>query len=169
MYAKIKNNTVIKFPYGIKELLEDNPYTNYDYGIDVAEVFMYTDESMIKGCQLVQVLQNPAPEYFINSQKIIQSLTPVLIDSDWVLEWQIVDLAPLEVADATLQQAESVKKERNNKLKETDWTQLKDIPNEISLSWTAYRQVLRDIPLQPGFPWDVVWPTPPTEFTSISV
>ncbi len=29
--------------------------------------------------------------------------------------------------------------------------------------WQAFRQQLRDISLQPGFPFDVVWPEPPTE------
>ena len=27
--------------------------------------------------------------------------------------------------------------------------------------WRKYRQALRDVPLQNGFPWDVTWPTQP--------
>lgn len=35
----------------------------------------------------------------------------------------------------------------------------------FSGEWAAYRQALRDIPEQPGFPFDVVFPTPPGEET----
>jgi len=169
MYAKVKNNTIIKFPYGIIELLEDNPYTKYDYEIDVAEVFTHTEECMLRGCQLVQVLHSPAPEYIISSQKIIQASTPVLIDGDWIIEWIIVDLTPLEISDAIQQQADIVRKERNNKLKETDWTQMKDVPEEISSKWVTYRQTLRDIPSQSEFPWNVFWPTLPDESITPSI
>lgn len=30
-------------------------------------------------------------------------------------------------------------------------------------SWAVYRQKLRDIPAQPGFPFDVKWPEKPAE------
>ena len=33
----------------------------------------------------------------------------------------------------------------------------------FSGQWAEYRQALRDIPEQPGFPFDVVFPTPPGE------
>lgn len=50
---------------------------------------------------------------------------------------------------------------RNQKLQESDWTQLADIPEETKNKWEPYRQALRDITAQSGFPTDVVWPTPP--------
>ena len=28
-------------------------------------------------------------------------------------------------------------------------------------AWAVYRQALRDVPAQSGFPWDVAWPTQP--------
>ena len=43
----------------------------------------------------------------------------------------------------------------------SDWTQLKDIPDNISSSWAIYRQQLRDITNQENFPWQVVWPIKP--------
>jgi hypothetical protein len=56
---------------------------------------------------------------------------------------------------------ESVLLERSNLLKESDWTQLPDVPEATKLAWQPYRQALRDIPSQPGYPLDVVFPTPP--------
>ena len=55
----------------------------------------------------------------------------------------------------------TVRKERNRLLSQTDWTQCKDVSNELSTKWVAYRQALRDITAQVGFPDNVTWPTPP--------
>lgn len=57
--------------------------------------------------------------------------------------------------------AKSIRMERNNMLAATDWTQGKDISNTVSSAWTSYRQGLRDITSQPGFPLTIVWPKPP--------
>ena len=43
----------------------------------------------------------------------------------------------------------------------SDWTQLPDVPLETKEAWAVYRQALRDITEQPGYPLDVVWPSPP--------
>ena len=40
---------------------------------------------------------------------------------------------------------------------------LKGIGDAISGKWAAYRKALRDLPQQPGFPYDVEFPTPPKE------
>lgn len=58
-------------------------------------------------------------------------------------------------------QAGIVRDKRNDLLKNSDWTQLKDIPDNISSSWAIYRQQLRDITNQENFPWQVVWPIKP--------
>lgn len=59
------------------------------------------------------------------------------------------------------EQATNIRKERENLLKECDWTQGKDIPDAISQPWAPYRQALRDVPAQAGFPWNVSWPEKP--------
>jgi hypothetical protein len=58
-----------------------------------------------------------------------------------------------------------VRTKRNRLLVESDWTQLADARaamGEIkAIEWDAYRQALRDVPEQEGFPENVVWPTKP--------
>ena len=49
---------------------------------------------------------------------------------------------------------------RNDFLAETDWWAVADLT--MTDAQTAYRQALRDIPEQSGFPTDVTWPTKPT-------
>lgn len=54
-----------------------------------------------------------------------------------------------------------IRSERNAKLAATDWTQAGDVPQSVKDSYAIYRQALRDVPQQPGFPTDVIWPTKP--------
>jgi hypothetical protein len=56
----------------------------------------------------------------------------------------------------------SVRAQRDQLLASSDWTQLPDVPLETKQAWAAYRQELRDIPAQSGYPFNIVWPTPPT-------
>ena len=57
--------------------------------------------------------------------------------------------------------AEMARAERNAKLAETDWIASSDIT--MSDAMTAYRQALRDVPAQSGFPSDITWPSKPEE------
>ena len=50
---------------------------------------------------------------------------------------------------------------RDQLLAQSDWTQLPDVPQSVKDAWAPYRQALRDITQQPGFPTEVVWPTTP--------
>ena len=50
---------------------------------------------------------------------------------------------------------------RNRILYETDWTQMPDVPLANKAAWATYRQELRDITKQTGYPAEIVWPTPP--------
>lgn len=54
----------------------------------------------------------------------------------------------------------NVRKERNALLAESDWTQVADAPVDKT-AWATYRQSLRDVPSQSGFPNEVTWPTEP--------
>lgn len=53
-----------------------------------------------------------------------------------------------------------VRAERDRLLAASDWTQVADAPVD-QVAWAAYRQALRDIPQQDGFPRDVAWPEKP--------
>jgi hypothetical protein len=57
-----------------------------------------------------------------------------------------------------------IRQKRNGLLAKSDWTQYPDCPlsAEKKSLWLAYRQELRDLPLQIGFPTDVIYPNEPT-------
>lgn len=50
---------------------------------------------------------------------------------------------------------------RDSLLTRSDWTQLPDVPSETKEAWAAYRQALRDITKQTGYPYEINWPTVP--------
>jgi hypothetical protein len=56
--------------------------------------------------------------------------------------------------------AAAAREKRNALLAGCDWTQVADAPVD-NLAWAVYRQNLRDIPNQPGFPVTIIWPTQP--------
>jgi hypothetical protein len=57
--------------------------------------------------------------------------------------------------------AAEVRATRAQLLAQSDWAVLPDSPVADRLAWAAYRQALRDLTSQPGFPTDVTWPTLP--------
>ncbi len=63
-------------------------------------------------------------------------------------------------AQKDAEQAKSVRTQRGEKLKDSDWTQVADAPVDKA-AWAAYRQVLRDVTAQSGFPWNIDWPVAP--------
>jgi hypothetical protein len=98
------------------------------------------------------------------------------VNGNWVQAWKIVDMFSDYTDDEGVvhtkaeQEAEyqarldaeaatAVRTQRDTLLKETDWYGLSDVtmPAEIA----TYRQALRDVPAQEGFPHNVVWPTEP--------
>ena len=58
------------------------------------------------------------------------------------------------------EQAKAVRQQRGEKLKDSDWTQVADAPVDKA-AWATYRQALRDVTQQSGFPWEVQWPEMP--------
>jgi hypothetical protein len=61
------------------------------------------------------------------------------------------------------EQAVSVRSSRDTKLKESDWVVIKNLELNANIPgvWEVYRQALRDIPTQTGFPWTITWPVQP--------
>jgi hypothetical protein len=81
---------------------------------------------------------------------------------DKIINGVVVAMTDAEVsarnAEILTQQEYTVRDQRNALLQESDVYALAD---RITDEWTAYRQALRDIPAQAGFPASVTWPTKP--------
>lgn len=78
----------------------------------------------------------------------------------WRQTYAVVPMDDAEKQEADARQAEAVRADRNARLAACDWTQLADAPVDVP-AWAAYRQELRDVPSQAGFPWEINWPAQP--------
>lgn len=82
------------------------------------------------------------------------------IDGAWHTKYSVADMGDEAIAAKDAAQAQSVRDQRKAKLAECDWTQVADSPVDKN-AWAAYRQALRDITTQAGFPWEINWPVAP--------
>jgi hypothetical protein len=66
-------------------------------------------------------------------------------------------------AEQTRVAAEEARAARDRLLAETDWTQTLDAPISTASkeAFRVYRQMLRDVPQQAGYPFEIAWPTKP--------
>lgn len=71
-----------------------------------------------------------------------------------------------EIAERTLQAAINARAKRNRHLTNSDITQLPNATEQMKAKvaeWETYRQALRNISEQAGFPFDIQWPTKPED------
>ena len=140
MFIRLTNGTPENYTIG--QLRRDNPNVSFpkDIPAETLEAF-----------DVYPVKRTPAPNYDDLTQ-LIRVIDPMQVDGEWVQQWETLDL-PKEQA------AENVRAERNRLLQDTDWMALSD--NTMTQAWADYRQALRDLTAQEGFPYSVEWPTKP--------
>ena len=158
MYAKVSSNdTVIKYPYTLADLKRDH----------AAEGFktMPADD-VLAAFGIVPVTPTREPDHDITNQWAVWG-TPAKVNSVWLHVWNIVPLSAEETANRVAALQNDVRSTRNDLLKESDWTQIADAPSGGAwagvdkAAWATYRQQLRDVPAQSGFPANVTWPVKP--------
>lgn len=91
-----------------------------------------------------------------NGKAYIEEIEP----QDGVRRFQIVKVP--EPTDEEI--AEQVRLERDRRIAATDYLAMPDYPlsEEEKAAVMVYRQALRDVPSQEGFPREVVWPEVPS-------
>jgi len=125
--------------------VENVPTTNLDLSIHAVQ--WYGDHGEV--------------EYNDRNKKITDFSAFESIISDRQAE---IDRLAQEALDNEPPKEEKVRAERNGLLTSTDWIVIKhvDLGQSIPQEWSDYRQALRDITEQAGFPDNVDWPTEPT-------
>ena len=83
-----------------------------------------------------------------------------LVDGKWYTKYSVADMEDEAKTAKDAEQAKSVRNSRDQLLKDSDWTQVADAPVDKQV-WATYRQSLRDITAQSGFPWEVTWSNKP--------
>ena len=151
MHALINNGMVEIYPYSIGQLRKDNPNTSFPKNV--------SDETL-QTFKVFRVFFSTQPE--VTEFQVLEEGTPVFDQEAgrWTQVFVVRDMSEEEIAQITASKAEQIRNERNSLLVASDWTQVIDAPVDQT-AWAEYRQALRDITSQEGFPHNVVWPTKP--------
>lgn len=149
MFIKITSGQPNQFPYTVGQLRRDNPQTSFPKNIPVETLEEY---GVFPVTEVVPV--------FDSTLHYITRNTYAHKDTDsgtWVVGFTVHNI-PLEHTE------EKIRKRIRKLLAETDWlvTRSIDAPDKpVSQEMKEYRQALRDIPQQDGFPYEITWPTKP--------
>ena len=150
-FAFITNNAIEQYPIGAVEVKRRFPATSFQMPLEGQDLSDFG---------VAEVALTDQPTIDRNTQKLEEG-TPVLDGSTWRQTWNVIALSAEELQQVEDNAAASVRATRNEKLAATDWTQLAD-QSSIAATWATYRQELRDLPAQSGFPFTVAWPTEPS-------
>jgi hypothetical protein len=128
------------------------------------------NQNVLDALNIEAVLEAPKPDagpyQYVARNGVVQDAK-----GNWVTAWEIRDMflddeegtkAEKEAAyqvDIGAAKAASIRLERDSLLADTDWMALSDVT--MSAEMAAYRQALRDITAQVGFPHSVNWPVKP--------
>ena len=148
MHIKTANGAYEK-PYSIGQLRKDNPHVSFPKNptdVLLAEWGVYP--------------VNPTSQPSVDHTKNVTEKPPVKQGDEWVQVWEVLDATESEIQGRIADKANAIRAERDRKLVESDWTQVLDAAVDQA-AWAAYRQALRDIPQQEGFPTTVTWPVKP--------
>jgi hypothetical protein len=108
----------------------------------------------------VSKLQIVTPPFFNPATQKRVEKDALLVDGIWTQVYAVEELDEEERQTSAAEQTRSVRQQRDKKLKDSDWTQVIDAPVDQA-AWAAYRQALRDVTSQTGFPWTIEWPVAP--------
>ena len=113
----------------------------------------------LKARGLLRLEPSPSPMIDIN-----QTSTFVYeVRNDTVyMNWTVTTKTGEELALAIEHKWNQIRGDRRNRLEQSDYTQIADVPltPEVKVTWATYRQKLRDITKQSD-PFALVWPTQP--------
>jgi hypothetical protein len=156
LLVKTSNGQVEQFPYTLVDLRRDNPQTSFPKKIGDAILASYGIFHVMPDAQpdydnLVQtVVRDPEPNN--NETAVNENTGETYKTGRWVIGYT-VENKPQDQAET------NVRNKRDRLLSDTDWMALSD--NTMSTEMATYRQALRDITSQEGFPYSVTWPTKP--------
>jgi len=158
LLVKTSNGQVEQFPYTLGDLRRDNPQTSFPKKIGDAILASYG---------IFHVMPNPQPDHDPLVQTVVRDAEPhnneTAVDEEtgetyktgrWVIGYTVAN-KPQDQAE------QAIRNKRDRLLSDTDWMALSDVT--MSAEMQSYRQALRDITDQQGFPYSVTWPSKPTE------
>jgi hypothetical protein len=151
-YVKINSDGSIKYPYDLQELR--NQFKHIILPAKIPSTIL--EENNIFSVEILEAMSYDSTNY-----KCTRHEQPVYLNNQWVLGYDIIEYSDEEKNLKLFEFTQNIRERRNKLLAESDWTQLKDVQEPVSSKWQIYRQGLRDLPSQDGFPFNITWPLKP--------
>lgn len=145
MFALIENNKFVRWV----TLPIDYPHVSFPVPVSASD--------LPPG---VVIVKNTNPPVAGPLEVVELVADPEMVDGTWQTVYTTRNMTSEEAERTTTEKTQSVIADRNYMLSQSDWTQLPDAQVDKA-AWGAYRQALRDVTSQPGFPWVVTWPVKP--------
>ena len=152
MFAYIENSEVSVYPVTMSWIKSQHPNVSFPRNL--------SDINDLTSFNIVEVIGTDQPTYNDDTQ-YLQELSPEFVDGQWRQRWNIVSFSDDVIAKNAAMKGQNMRGIRNELLAQCDWTQLVDSPVDKT-AWATYRQSLRDLPTQTGFPDNITWPTKPS-------
>ena len=150
MFVKATNGAIVQYPYSVGLLRRDNPNTSFPKTLS---------DEVLAEYGVYEVKSPPAPDHDPETHFVEYAPVPTFVGGAWVYAPSVRPLSAEQIAERTASRASAIRLERDRLLAETDWSALSDVT--MSPEMAAYRQALRDVTAQPGFPDNVTWPAKP--------
>ena len=109
---------------------------------------------------LVAILFEPVPDWVQVGAERFDDVWVNPPKAEPFTDAQLAEIAERERAQQREITAHWARRQRNERLKACDWTQIDDCTVDKA-AWKVYRQALRDVPQQADFPDNIAWPAPP--------
>jgi len=151
MFASVQNGSLLDWPLAFEQIQQQHPNVSFPANPQPEDL---ADFDYVPIQYAPQPVVDPVLEY-------CREGAATLIDGVCVVSWDVVQYTAEEKAEGDSRFAAVVRADRNKRLADCDWTQLPDAPVDRQV-WVAYRQALRDVTKQPGFPRNVTWPQSPS-------
>ena len=116
-------------------------------------------DSVLDALNVDLVVQQEIPSYDSATQKVELNSTATQVNGEWVQDWTVLTMTAQEQAENDTQARAAVRQHRDALLQQTDWRASSDLV--LPTEWATYRQALRDITSQEGFPYTLDWPAKP--------
>lgn len=153
MYILVKNGSIVSDSYSLNKLRQDNP--------DVSFPVVITSE-ILQEFGVFYLEDNP-PTNVDPYRSVRKTDITFTSTGEWVQNYEVVPATEQEIKTRTVSESETVRLNRDKLLTKSDWVVIKALENSqpLSFDWAEYRQQLRDITAQPGFPFNIQWPSAP--------
>ena len=139
-YYDITNTVIVSE----RQILKANPNTSFALPLS---------DAALAGLNMAKLLEDDRPSFDADTQVVIDGAVEER-DGSYYQTYSVIDRPAEAIANDLNNKKAQVRAQRNSRLAETDWAILPDSPlsDEDKTVYQNYRNALRDVPAQDGFP-----------------